>query len=209
MSFQSLCEGLQQVIVENAELLNQLENGNFANSVVTETVGRDCKEAVVFLAKIGPKIDLDEYLTNAVLEGDLQLVEFYLKNGAKFDNLIEKPLSKESVVRYIFNRIKAESCKELLGLLIQYGLDSALTMAKGKNIFNQFVYLSEKDDQNAVEIAEILLSFGLSVHEFDSQGCTPLINSLDSQNVQLVSFLIKKGADINQRHKFKNSYPLH
>lgn len=53
------------------------------------------------------------------------------------------------------------------------------------------------NDRDAVEITEILITYGVSVNEYNYKGLSPLQLAVSSSNLSLVSFLIEKGADVN------------
>lgn len=96
--------------------------------------------------------------------------------------------------------------KILLSLTKHSDFNSKFRNEKNENLLNIFVSKHLiKSDENAVEIAKILIDFGVLVDEADSCGNTPLINSIKIKHNQLVSFLIDKGADVNHRNHLGKS----
>lgn len=54
-------------------------------------------------------------------------------------------------------------------------------------------------EQDAVEVAEIILNSRLSlINERDRYGSTPLIYAIFTGNIDLVSYLVDKGADVHK-----------
>lgn len=96
---------------------------------------------------------------------------------------------------------------EILQLFIQKGLINAYSKKFGQNLLHRLVLLSEDDDDKAVQAAEILLNSGISVNECDQKDFFPLRYSILKQNIPLIKFFLRKGADIDQAHN--EGPPLH
>lgn len=135
----------------------------------------------------------------AILKGDVQLAESSLKKGVKLGHTI---WMKELLIACIFLN-KNKTCIEILKILMQHGLNVHGTM------FVQFLRFVNKNDQYAVDIAEFFVNLGLSVHDSELYPRLSLLDaSIVSKNVQLVSFFIKKGADVNKEDLDNKTVPL-
>lgn len=182
-------------------LKNQTKSNDFVESLVSEAATRDGTEVIEFLVKIGIDINLNDRLNCAIVNNDVQLVEFLLKSGARFESLMRE---EGPVARYVFMKTKFENRKKIFELLFQHGLDAQVKSKNGYSILHEFLYQVNKyDQQDVVKIVEILLDVGISVNEFDYNGFTPLRISLYlyHKSSRLISFLIKKGANVNEKHR--------
>lgn len=138
----------------------------------------------------------------AIFQGDIKLVETFLKKSGKLDDPTEWNLSL--VVNCLFyKRNTAQTRKKILLLLIEYDLISIYKKKYGHNLLNRLTFLMEKDDTGAIEIAEVLLNHGISVIERDNDRCesAPLDYAVLKENLPFVSYLLDKGADINQSNR--------
>jgi ankyrin repeat protein len=72
-----------------------------------------------------------------------------------------------------------------------------------------------KDDQiltirfalrNNLEIMKLLIKYGLDINHYNKDGYTALIDSIDSDNIESVKWLLENGANVNS--KDKNKTPL-
>lgn len=146
------------------------------------------------------KFRQDKYLQNslklAVWTNDLNNAEFFLQNGAKINELIKK---NKLLVGVIFSRKKIATRKQMLQLLIKYGLDTSYRNSRGLNLLNIFLHdYVRNDDHDAVEIVEILLDSRVPIDESTEKGWTPLNYSAFDGHMDMVKLLIKKGADVNK-----------
>lgn len=97
--------------------------------------------------------------------------------------------------------------KDMLKLLFKYGTQTKLTSRSvtglGQNLLHLFIIIF--DDENypdAVETAEILIDNGISI-DSDCLGMSPLylaisVHDYSHQNIPLISYLISKGADVDE-----------
>lgn len=111
----------------------------------------------------------------------------------------------------IFNRKNIENRKKMLLKLIEQGLNINYHNSKGENLLHLFIhYHVQADDSDAVEITQILLDAGISLNDVTDnyKEYSPLFLAIKSNNIQLVSFFLQKGADINKARSIKIS-PLH
>ncbi|ORX84271.1 hypothetical protein BCR32DRAFT_196269, partial [Anaeromyces robustus] len=44
---------------------------------------------------------------------------------------------------------------------------------------------------------DLLISNGADIHQRDIRNCTPLIHSIKRRNIDIIKYLVQKGADIN------------
>lgn len=142
--------------------------------------------------QFGSNVNLIKYLNRAILKSNLQLVEFFLKKGVKLDDA--------AACRYVFCGNDMKTSKNLLLLLMKYGLKViGVKNQIDQNLLHSFIdNFVKKEDEDAVEIAEILLNtIGIPVDETDEFGATALSLSVNKENTRLVSYLIEKGAKVN------------
>lgn len=157
------------------------------------------------LLKHGAKIngwskEVNELRDFYVTQENVQFVEFLLKNGV---NLPSYPTFHRWLVRDLFSLKKNR--KEMLILLLNYGLDtSCKNDARHTNILHVFSnsYKIYEDFVDTIDVAEILIDqAGISVNEPDMDGLTPLHHVTWRQHIPLISFFIKKGADVCAENK--------
>lgn len=92
----------------------------------------------------------------------------------------------------------------MLILFLKHGLDINARGWCEKSLLKQFVeYFVEKDDSDVQDIAEILINSGMSYQYNDILGY-----SVFTRNIELVSFFIKKGANVNEPAGFFKILPL-
>lgn len=147
----------------------------------------------------------DEYWTSpleiAVSNGDLQSVQFFLKNNAK----IEDP---EYLIELLASAESKNTQKEILLLLLDNGLDISFHNENGCNLLH-IICKTGKYFSNIVEIAEVLLNAGVQLNELDNDGFSPLHWAIfETVNLELATFLIKKGADVNLKREVDGKSPL-
>lgn len=128
----------------------------------------------------------------AVFKGDVKLVESLLKKSAKFESY----QYTRNLCTSILRRTKIR--KEMLTLLIKYRFNVTAQSKYGLSILSLFINrFARKEDQDVLEIVEILIKSGVSVHGVNDHGC-PLHSAVYREDIELVSFLIKNGADVNK-----------
>lgn len=143
--------------------------------------------------KLKDEIDLEDFLTGAISNDDLQLTEFLLKSGAKFEGRrwnMAGPLLATYTKIFMSSRRK-----EMLKLFINHGLKIDVKNEAGQNILHHFIdkFISDSDS-DAADIAEILINSGVRLSEKDKEGMTVLARSIFRENLPLISYLISKGA---------------
>lgn len=135
----------------------------------------------------------------AIIDGNLQLVEFLLKSGAKLCN---SELDGNSPASYALFKANIHNRKKMLKLLLQYGLDTSVRNKNGDNLLQQFIkYDFVECDNDAVEIAEILINSGVSPDEVNNLDRSSLHDAISQRSIPLVSLLIEKGANVNLKSK--------
>ncbi|MBS0009948.1 MAG: ankyrin repeat domain-containing protein [Bacteroidales bacterium] len=98
----------------------------------------------------------------------------------------------------------AESSEEVTRLLIERGADINATRDDGRGIITSVVFgiLRERAD---IGLAEFFISKGADVNETavsgDVEGWAPIHYAVSNGNENLVSFLVKNGADVNAKTK--------
>ncbi|HDZ40718.1 MAG TPA: hypothetical protein ENH59_03440 [Bacteroidetes bacterium] len=98
----------------------------------------------------------------------------------------------------------AESSKEITRLLIEKGANLKAVRDDGRGIFTSVIFgiLMKNID---IELAELVISKGADVNEAastgDIEGWAPIHYAVSNGNEELVSFLVKKGANVNARTK--------
>lgn len=141
--------------------------------------------------------DLEKY--RIILKGNIRLTESFLKKSGKKVEAPEWDL--HLLVNCVFHeKIQQRSRKEMLLLLMNYGFDITGYRSQMKgNLLQRLIQVAQKrNDNDAIETAEFLINFGLSMTEFDTCGLSALTYSVLTKNVSLISLLTKKGADLNQ-----------
>lgn len=143
---------------------------------------------------------LEKYLGNAVNNGNVLLAEFLLNNDVKYKGL-------NNLNYNIIYRSNIDTRKDMLLLLLRYDqLNVKFRNEKNQNLLNVFIYRHvQENDEDAVEIAKILIDSGVSIDEPDDDGITPLINSIHINHRQLIKFLIKNGANVNHTDYLQRS----
>lgn len=138
---------------------------------------------------------MENFLYIAVSSGNLRLAELFLRNGAR---ITDDEWKRDSLVDHVFRRTNLDTRKDMLLLLLDYGLDVEFQDDLGQNVLHQFIdfYVNE-DDRDAVRITEVLLERGVPLDEVDDQGLSLLHLAVYSENVELILYLIHKGARVS------------
>lgn len=158
-------------------------------------IKEEIMELIVDFAFKGIHSNLEKRLIVAVIMGNLQRVKILLKNGAK----LVKDCEDGFPSRYIFCRKNINVRKKMIELLISYGYDTKFRTKSGCNVFDNFCRFSvDKFDTDAVEIAEVFFTTSdIPIKRLDKL----LLYSIFCQNIDLVSFFIKKHASVNLSNK--------
>lgn len=156
-----------------------------------------------------PCDEMNKRLHRAVSEGDVGLAEFWLKSGAKLQQpwedetlLWHDPLDFSYMIEGLIYRDKNKKPHyniEMLNFLIRNGVDPCSHSFRERNFLSELICFSngKGDNRESVEMAEILINSGWSV-DGDDNRFSPLFISIFAKNVQMVSFLVKKGANVNK-----------
>lgn len=156
------------------------------------------------LCKLDANLSSNIHKYHAVFNGDVELVEFFLKNTRSLDQEWNLSLLVDCL---FYSRDSICNRREVLNLFIRYGLATTYNNKFDHNLLHRLVLIVKRDDHEAVEFAEILLNSGISVHERDIETFSPLDYSILKQNISLISLFLIKGANINQCSR--EGPPLH
>ena len=135
----------------------------------------------------------DTPLNYAVLTNNIEVFKILLEKGAN------------PKVKYRYEPVIAQAVMvgnyEMVELLLSSGVDPNSTFHEGTSI----LYLAAvKGD---LKIASLLLDSGADIH-FDSQGEVsggpPFIGAVMGENLNMIQFLLEKGANINQPEWYHN-----
>jgi len=93
--------------------------------------------------------------------------------------------------------------EEIAKLLLERGADIYARTDRGMGVFTQCTNVGLMRDAVSYEFAEFLLSKGADIDEANNtgyyEGYTPLFWAIQNKDEELVSFLVKKGANVNAK----------
>lgn len=143
--------------------------------------------------------NVDSPFEIAVWGNQMKWIELFLKNGANVENLefmlIMLPRSNIG--------------KELLLLFIKNGLvDLNFRDSNGGNLLHVYAG-SPHLTLCLLQIIEYLVDAGVPINDFDNRGFTPLLHASDRENLEIINFLIEKGADVNKENNNEGMFPLY
>lgn len=148
--------------------------------------------------------NIERPLQIALSSSNLKFAEFLLQNGA---DLQQADRFGESPAAFVFAEGDSLIRKEILLLLIKYGLDLKFVNEEGDNILHLF--LSFEDwYEDVVEITEILLIYGLPLDGVNDEGYTPLHSAILLGYPKIIPFLLERGANVNTKCKSLGMTPL-
>lgn len=145
-------------------------------------------------------INLEVLLTCAMLLSAIPVVKLLLENGVKLEKL---SLAQFELGCSRFLK-KVNTSKNMLLLLLEHGLQETVKnhWKNGTGILNNFLYHLDKPDPRAVEVIEMILNHRLScVNKKDIYGRSPLHRACKIGDVNLISLLIERGADVNMPYE--------
>ena len=152
------------------------------------------------LLKNGLNINLkDEYGNTAVLTaakwGNLEMIKFLLKNGADIND--RNNLNETAI---ICNLSSLYSSFEIIKYLYEEGSEIDTENKHGNTALSVF-----DPGNNSYDILDFLIRNSKNIKVRDKYGNTPLIQavSFDACTIDLVSYLIKKGIDINAFNNYE------
>ncbi|HYC60412.1 MAG TPA: ankyrin repeat domain-containing protein [Thermoanaerobaculia bacterium] len=143
-------------------------------------------------AAVDTSIDYGEHsitpLLKASWDGDLPIVQYLIGKGANVNARASD--TKETALMNAVTRGHLEVVKALLGAKADVTLRNSFD-------FNAFTTAVAAGNQ---EIAGMLLDAGAKIGDGTS-GLTPLAFAVSSGNVDMIRFLVSRGADVNQGAK--------
>lgn len=200
-------EDLREKLMRNPDLLKDPKNKDFGFRLLRKAIIECEDDKIDTLIEFGVDVEFEDPVRIGLSEGYVSTVKSLLKNGCKLKD-------QETLGEIVFKR-KNVWRPDMLELLFKYGLKPTLQTQNGKNLLQQFIknldweYADDDDyDDGAdvLEVVRVLLESGIPIDEPCStdSGNTPLIYAIKSQNAELVSYLIKKGADVQKfaEHEF-------
>lgn len=198
-------ETVVKILSDDCQLINLPHVvGNTLNFLFHNAMCNVNEELIEFLVKFVESLNLGAYIHDpeeilkwALDLSEVKVVQLMLQNGAK---LVGEKYAKGSPAIHVFKCCKnINTRKEILLLLIQHGLNIGYKNNKsGCNLLHESIHSTlYKSDE--VEISEILINYGVPVDELNTDGFSPLHCAIFKQNYELISFLIKSGADVNKR----------
>lgn len=217
MSSQSLREDLKEaiqkedvdkvhkIVLKNLDLLNHPYSSDLRFILFSNPeICRNDKISKLLVQNLEIEINeeknFEKSLKIAVRNGNTRLAELFLKNGAKLKDL--------KWMKNYLARNNVSDCKEMLLLLLQYGLDINMKDKRRRNLLHNFLTHSDViDNPGMIEIVEILLNSGISVNEPNGDGHTPINYAIFKQKIPLIELLIDKGADLDNESGFYG-FPL-
>lgn len=158
----------------------------------------DDGEILELLIEFGADVNRHQPLEIALFQKNLQIIEILLKNGAKLK------WEEDSPVSYVVRKIDGPKKNEILQLFLKYNLDTG-------SLLDEFAVHIKGTKTDPVQFAETLVYLGLSLNEYDKAGLLPFHHAIQEQNLELVSFLIRHGADVNKKtcQYREDCLPLH
>lgn len=143
------------------------------------------------------KVDVNP-LDLAIARGDVRAVEIFLSYGAKLKDI---DFDNQCIACCMFLEKNIKSSKDMLKLLLKNGLTDV--KKQGVSILFQLGLCADERVDLLLEFAEILVDSGSPLYN------PPIICTTALHYFPLLKFFIKKGADVNHKHKNSQSSPLH
>lgn len=205
-------KAIRKRLLENSKVLNSSCSLEILRTLLRDALKYENEEIIQLIIKFIEISGLEaefykiEILLDAVTCGNVKISELVLKNERRLD------YCPEWIWNNVFNYRK-KSRVEMLTLLLNYGLSANIRTDAGLNLLHLFVqYYLHRGEENsdAAEVAEIFINSGIPVDDTDvNSNWTPLFYAIISQNIPLISMLIKKGADVNKQVRYTGIFPLH
>lgn len=166
--------------------------------LLSKIIGCDSTEVIEHLVNFVKFADpeADAYLVDilelALDTDNLKLAESLLRNGASLQDMANRAGWLEKKL------FQLSPLKETLKLLFSYGLlECSEDLDDGLlNVFIIF-FMGGEDDENATEIAGLLIDSGVSLDDAGVDGWTPLLQAVFMGNVRMTKYLLQRGADVN------------
>lgn len=195
---------VRQIFLKNLELLDNPKSRDVRCLMLAEAVNCEDEKIVKLiisflkLVNFGANENLEKHLEIAVSKGNARVTRLLLSKGVRLASPIQSTV--DSLAQLIFKRTNIGKRKEILLLLLNNGLNVKIKNEQGQTLLHEFIYTFVKyNDEDAVEVAEILINCGLSINELNESGRSAVHYSIINNNIQLVSFLINKGANIEDK----------
>lgn len=144
----------------------------------------------------------------AIEQGNLTYAEFLLRNGARLEG---STWNHNLLVQLVLRKAKKNQ-EEILQLLIKYGLNIKVRDSQGHNYLQLALATAIRQpnlDMDILKITKILLNCGLPVVCLDMNRLSLLSYAIQLENVDLVSFLIERGAKVNFKYREMGLSPLY
>lgn len=200
-------------------IINVLVNDSFANAEFSYTTVKS------LLLDNKPNnenitVSLIHFITFKIMHQgyDVPLVS-YLLNGNVAEarqnlqsdpEMLQNPVWNDvTPVRYVFRSLNPEYRISMLKLLVEFGYNLLERDADGANLLQQLAFHSGPLDQQNFQLAKYLYAAGVPVEASDNFGITVLHEAVVSNNHQLISYLIRRGADVNYKNPFTGCSALH
>ena len=139
----------------------------------------------------------EKSISSIIKEGNLEELKSYIKNGADINGKYED----KSLLHFAIDNCE-NNYSEIIEFLINNGADinSCQSYLKETPLHRICARVKPK-----IDIAQLLLDRGAKVNAENISGKTPLFYCSFSYSVELLNLLLKYGADINHRDKYKNT----
>lgn len=200
---------VKKELQKNLQFLKCPSNGKKRSSkLLLAAIHAKDNKMVELLVELGADVNFKKPLQLALIKGNVKCCEFLLKKGAKLTGA-EWDETDHSPVEIALMERNNETRKKMLFLLFKYGLNADYCK-DGRNLLHLLIKHMREPDNGAAEIAGILLDLGVPLDEHcdNRTGLTPLMYAIKRKNFNMVSFLIKKGADVNKRCPKSDKFPL-
>lgn len=184
---------VHEVLYKNPDLLKYPGCGKYASELLERALRSNCRHGILkTLIKFGVDLNFGDPLTSAINNCNEKAVELLLKNGAAIQehHVI-------SMVKCILGWEGKDIRKSMLTSLMKYCLrHTEFWREKGEFLCDMF------EENSVVEVAEALLDWGVPVNGLDRENQSLLYHFKDEGELEMVRFLVKKGADLSKKNKF-------
>lgn len=131
---------------------------------------------------------MDNILIGACIKGNLEVIKGIIELDSRLVNLKDEttelyPILIASVLGNV----------EIVKLLLGYGTDVNIMYHQTKPLIH---CICEVPNFNSFDVIDVLLRAGVSIEQ-DNNGKTPLCTACEANNLNLVTYLVNMGANIN------------
>lgn len=214
-------EKVREILKKLPELLNQVNSKGF--SPLWKALLDGHEEVVeLLITEFGADPDEKCCCQNVTYEGSTYLqyaagsdyslskskiAEILIKHGASVNlnapTMLDLKDGYPLLISLINNNLKFAELLKKNGAKF----DGKFRNQNGENLLHIFIKCAG-EHVDAVKITEILINDGVLLDEFDNDGFVPLHRAVEKSNIDLTSFLIKKGADVNIKSPKYGFFPL-